>query len=98
VGQAEARKRQATTVGGFQHAASPRVSSILVLQSTRSSIAKRKEREWMSRDKTCEAQRAARLRRLLHGCWGERLRRLGSHESSRVVKHLFTGPNDSRVS
>ena len=34
-----------------------------------------------------DSHRPARLRRLLHGCWGERLRRLRSHESSRVVKH-----------
>ena len=48
--------RSTTTVGSFQHAASPRGSSILILQSTRLSTTKRKEREWVSRDELCEAR------------------------------------------
>ena len=63
--------RSPTTVGGFQHAASPRVSSILVLQSTRSCIAKRKEREWISRDKTCEARGCGAYQSGIEGCHDE---------------------------
>ena len=73
--------RSSKTVGGFQHAASPRFSSILILQSTRSSTAKRKERECMSRDKTCEARGWGAYQSGIKGCHDERF-----HREARIAR------------